>query len=247
MAKVSNVNIAITGNSTGLEKAGERATRTLKRVKEQAASTTTSLGGMRGQANQLAESLAKLGVGGRALQGLGAVAGLGQVGMAAGAMGGAGLAFGGVAAAAISMNALADSYARLRADAQAASDAVRGGAISEADFRRLGFTREGGMALAAYSRQMGAAPIGFGRAFTQSRALYGTGRSHIQNLFEYGPGAFGSALGTLLSGGFPTSETISQSIGVQEARSLGIGAAPRYDIFINAQTMLDQLSKLTSR
>lgn len=246
MAKVSNVNIAITGNSTGLEKAGERATRTLKRVQTQAASTTTSLGGMRGQANQLAESLTKLGVGGRALQGLGAVAGLGQVGMAAGAMGGAGLAFGGVAAAAISMNALADSYARLRADAQAASDAVRGGAIREADFRRLGFTREGGMALAAYSRQMGAAPIGFGRAFSQAQALGGGGRSNLQNVFEYGPGAIGSMIGTLLSGGIPNRQTVAQSIGGNEAMAFGRGTQ-MFGGLLNNQPLFDQLAKLFSR
>jgi hypothetical protein len=246
VAKVSNVNIAITGNSTGLEKAGERATRTLKRVQTQAASTTTSLGGMRGQANQLAESLTKLGVGGRALQGLGAVAGLGQVGMAAGAMGGAGLAFGGVAAAAISMNALADSYARLRADAQAASDAVRGGAIGEAEFRRLGFTREGGMALAAYSRQMGAAPIGFGRAFSQAQALGGGGRSNLQNVFEYGPGAIGSMIGTLLSGGIPNRQTVAQSIGGNEAMAFGRGTQ-MFGGLLNNQPLFDQLAKLFSR
>lgn len=261
MAKVSNVNIAITGNSTGLEKAGERATRTLKRVQTQAASTSTSLGTFRGQANQLAESLTKLGVGGRALQGLGAVAGLGQIGIGAAGMGTAGLAFAGVAAAAVSVNALADSYAQLRADAKAADQAMKSGAQTAEQWRKLGFTREGGTALAAYSRQMGAEPIGFGRAFTQAQALAGGGRSNLQNFFEYGPGALGSVLGTLLAGDLPTARTIGESIGQEESQSFGrslqmfgglaSGANPVTSApvqgFMAAQTMLEQLGKLFSR
>ena len=261
MAKVSNVNIAITGNATGLEKAGEKAVRTMKRVQTQAASTSTSLGTFRGQANQLAESLTKLGVGGRALQGLGAVAGLGQIGLGAAGMGTAGLAFAGVAAAAVSVNALADSYAQLRADAKAANDAMKSGAQTAEQWRKLGFTREGGMALAAIGARQGPEPIGFGRAFTQAQALAGTDRSALQNVFEYGPGGIGSVLGTLLAGGVPTPQTIAQAIGAQETQALGSGiagtttgalsinpvtAAP-VGVFLSAQTMLEQLGKLFSR
>lgn len=247
MAKISKVNVAITGDSSGLQKAGDQAQAKMRAIRAQADATGRALGGMRGQSNQLAESLTKLGVGGRALQGLGAVAGIGQIGLGAATMGPAGLAFAGVAAAAISVNALADSYSQLREDAKAADQAMKSGAITAEQWRKFGFTREGGTALAAYSRQMGPEPIGFARGFTQAQAISGEEMSGIQALFEYGPGAFGAALGTLLSGSMPTSETITQAIGQKEAKALGIGAAPEYDIFIQGQTMLEQLGKLFSR
>ncbi len=261
MAKISKVNVAITGDSSGLQKAGDQAQAKMRQIRAQADATGRALGGMRGQANQLAESLTKLGVGGRALQGLGAVAGLGQIGLGAATMGGAGLAFAGVAAAAVSVNALADSYAQLRADAKAADQAMKSGAQTAEQWRKLGFTREGGMALAAIGARQGAEPIGFGRAFTQAQALAGTDRSALQNVFEYGPGGIGSVLGTLLAGGVPTSQTIAQAIGTQETQALGSGiagtttgalsinpvtAAP-VGVFLSAQTMLEQLGKLFSR
>jgi hypothetical protein len=261
MAKISKVNVAITGDSSGLQKAGDQAQAKMRAIRAQADATGRSLGGMRGQANQLAESLTKLGVGGRALQGVGAIAGLGQLGIGAAMMGPTGIAFAGVAAAAVSVNALADSYAQLRADAKAADQAMKSGAQTAEQWRKLGFTREGGTALAAYSRQMGAEPIGFGRAFTQAQALAGGGRSNLQNFFEYGPGALGSVLGTLLAGDLPTSRTIGESIGQEESQSFGrslqmfgglaSGANPVTSApvqgFIAAQTMLEQLGKLFSR
>jgi len=215
MAKVSKVNVAITGDSSGLQRAGDQAQATMRRIRAQADATGRSLGGFRGQANQVAESLTKLGVGGRALQGLGAVAGLGQLGIGAAMGGGAGLAFGGLALAAVSVNALADSYAQLRVDAKAAAAAIDSGVKSADQWRKAGFTQAGGEALARYGRGMGAEPIGFSRAFTQTTAMQ-EGPSAFQTFLEYMPGVFGSALAQALQGDLPTIATTAGAVGGTE-------------------------------
>ena len=253
MAKVSKVNVAITGDSSGLQKAGDQAQATMRRIRAQADATGRSLGGFRGQANQVAESLTKLGVGGRALQGLGAVAGLGQLGIGAATGGPAGVAFAGLAAAAISVNALADSYAQLRVDAKAAAAAMDSGVRTAEQWRKAGFTREGGEALAAYSRTIGAEPIGFGRAFTQSTAMGGGGRTAAMDLLEYDPGALGAILGGLLSGQVPTAQTVAGAIGEEEQRRVSEAAGtagttaahlvPGAGPFIQAQSFLSEMLK----
>ena len=230
MAKVSKVNVAITGDSSGLQKAGDQAQATMRRIRAQADATGRSLGGFRGQANQVAESLTKLGVGGRALQGLGAVAGLGQLGIGAATGGPAGVAFAGLAAAAISVNALADSYAQLRADAKSAQAAIDSGVRSAEQWRKAGFTQEGGLALAQYGRQMGAEPIGLSRAFTQTTAMGGAQRTAAMDLLEYGPGALGAIIGGLLSGQPPTARTVAASIGEEETRRFASATMPRIAI-----------------
>lgn len=257
MAKVSKVNVAITGDSSGLQRAGDQAQATMRRLRAQADATGKSLGGFKGQANQLAEGLTKLGVGGRALQGVGALAGLGQLGLGAATMGPAGLAFGGIALAAVSVNALADSYAQLRQDAKAAQAAMDSGAKSAEQWRKAGFTREGGEALAAYARGIGAEPIGFGRAFTQSTAMGGGGRTAAMDILEYGPGALGSILGSILSGQVPTGEGIAASIGQTEqerlaestgtAITVGAHLLPGASPFVQAQSFVSDLLKYISR
>lgn len=227
MAKVSKVNVAITGDSSGLQKAGDQAQATMRRIRAQADATGRSLGGFRGQANQVAESLTKLGVGGRALQGLGAIAGLGQLGIGAAVGGPAGIALGGIALATVSVNALADSYAQLRTDAKAAQAAIDSGVRSAEQWRKAGFTEAGGLALARYGREMGAEPIGLSRALTQTTAMGGARRTAAMDLLEYGPGALGAMLGGIISGQPPTANTIAASIGEEETRRVLSATMPR--------------------
>ena len=221
MAKVSNVNIAITGNATGLEKAGEKAVRTMKRVQTQASTTSNAVGTFRGQANQLAESLTKLGVGGRALQGLGAVAGLGQFGLGAMALGPMGATFAGIAAAAVSVNALADSYAQLREDALAAQRAMAQGTQSAEQWAKLGFTKAGGEALARYP--IGPQPLGFGRAYSQATAL-GGGESHGMRYLSQFPTVAGGLIGTAFTGTMPTNQTMAEVIGSEQLQAFNKAA-----------------------
>jgi len=227
MAKVSKVNVAITGDSSGLQKAGDQAQATMRRLRAQADATGRSLGGFRKQAGQVSESLSKIGVGGRALQGLGAIAGLGQFGLGAAVGGGAGMALGGIALATVSVNALADSYAQLRADAKSAQAAIDSGVRSADQWRKAGFTQEGGLALARYGRGMGAEPIGLSRAFTQTTAMGGAQRTAAMDLLEYGPGALGAIIGGLLSGQPPTAQTVAASIGEEETRRFASATMPR--------------------
>lgn len=250
MAKVSKVNVAITGDSSGLQRAGDQAQATMRRLRAQADATGKSLGGFKGQANQLAEGLTKLGVGGRALQGVGALAGLGQLGLGAATMGTAGLAFGGIALAAVSVNALADSYAALRKDASEAAEAMRSGVRTAEEWRAKGFTQEGGLALAGYAQRMGPAPLGFSRAFTQTEAIRG-GPSSMATFMETMPTVLGSALSQILAGEIPDVQTTAQAAGsdLQAYResSANLAISMALPMFVRDMQWVSDLSKWMSR
>jgi len=87
MAKVSKINIAITGDSRGLASATDAATRELRRLEAQTERTTKRLGAQRQQVNQAAEAMAKLGASNKALGAVGGILGLAQVGVGGGAGG----------------------------------------------------------------------------------------------------------------------------------------------------------------
>jgi len=87
MAKVSKINIAITGDSKGLARATDAATRELRRLEAQTERTTKRLGASRQTVNQAAEAMAKLGVQSRAIGGIGGAIGLAQVAVSGGPLG----------------------------------------------------------------------------------------------------------------------------------------------------------------
>lgn len=121
MAKVSRVNIAITGDSKGLAAATDAATKELRRLQVATERTQKRIGAMRGTTNQAAESLAKFGVQSRALGAAGGALGLLGLGPAGIALGAAGL---GIGAAAAGVQAIA-GITEQRRQASSALEAIR--------------------------------------------------------------------------------------------------------------------------
>jgi hypothetical protein len=115
VAKVSRVNIAITGDSKGLQQATDAARRDLNRLNAAADQTSKKLKGFGESAMRTQGALGQFGVGGK---GLGMLGGLAQVG-AMGGMGlglaGAGLAFGGAALGVSAIQGLPDIRKRAAA------------------------------------------------------------------------------------------------------------------------------------
>lgn len=94
MAKVSKINIAITGDSKGLAAATDAATRELRRLEAQSERTGKKLGAQRQSVQQTAEAMAKLGLQSRALGAVGGAIGLAQVATTGGALGAGAIAAG---------------------------------------------------------------------------------------------------------------------------------------------------------
>lgn len=213
MAKVSKVNVSITGDSSGLAKATDQATANMRRLRAEGEATRKRLGEMKSSANQTAEAIAKLGVNARGLQAVGGIMGLGSMGVA-------GLKFAALGATLGAVTAVASAYQDLATEAEAARKAQEAVARGES-WRKYGFTPEGGMALAA--RPPEPAAIGFGRGISQTLAIVegDTGkRGNLQNIAEYAPGAIGSILGGLAAGGVVEGKDIAQAIGQTEYRRL---------------------------
>lgn len=213
MAKVSKVNVSITGDSSGLAKATDQATANMRRLRAEGEATRKKLGDMKSGANQTAEAIAKLGVNARGLQAVGGIMGLGS-------MGAVGLKFAALGATLGAVTAIAGAYQDMATEAEAARKAQEAVARGES-WRKYGFTPEGGMALAA--RPPEPAAIGLGRGITQSMALLeekSGERGTLQNIAEYAPGAIGAILGGLAAGGVVEGEDIAKSIGQTEYRRL---------------------------
>lgn len=90
MAKISKINVAITGDATGLVAATDKATTNLRKFRAEQERSQKRLGAMRGTVNQTAESLGKLGMQSRGLGALGGGLGLMQAGPAGLALAGVG-------------------------------------------------------------------------------------------------------------------------------------------------------------
>lgn len=210
MAKVSKVNVAITGDSTGLAQATDKAAANLRRLRAEGEATKKKLAELKGTTNQAAESLSKLGVSNK---GLGAISGI----LGLGGMGATGVALGGVALATAAIGSVVSAYQELKDEAEAARKAQQ----SALGFRAAGFTEVGGAALAAMPVEPKA--IGFSRALTQTLAIQqgrGAPRSPLQDIVEYGPGALGAILGGIASGGLVEGRDIANAIGDVEQKRL---------------------------
>ena len=82
MAKVSKVNVSITGDSKGLTKATDEAAANMRRLRAEKEQTAKKLGQFKQETNQVAESIAKLGFAPRGLQAIGALGFMGSLGTA---------------------------------------------------------------------------------------------------------------------------------------------------------------------
>lgn len=120
--KISKLNVAITGDSSGLARATDTATANLRRLRMEQERTQRQIGAMRGTVNQTAEALAKFGASSRILQIGGGALALGGMGAGGMALGGVGLAFAAVTAAG---TAIGDAIDGMDAERRRANDVLK--------------------------------------------------------------------------------------------------------------------------
>ena len=245
MAKVSKVNIAITGDSKGLTAATAKATRDLKALETSANATRNRLGAMRQTTNQTAEALAKLGVSNR---GLGAAGGL--LGLAG--MGTAGFALGGLGIAAAAAGALVAGVQGVPAQRKGALQALE---ESRMDARRriedLGFTKQLAEAIAAGRKDVSVAEMsGVMESFSKGLAT-GGGTSLAESLINEIPKVMALQIGAMLAGksmteqgaliqGYASSNT--------QSRLVQIGSAYMgYNLGFDPSAVFDGLYKMAAR
>lgn len=193
MAKVSRINIAITGDSKGLQAATDSARRELNRLNAAAEQTSKKLKGFGESAMRVQGVAGQFGVRGT---GLGMVGGLAQLG----AMGGLGLGLG-AAGLAIGAGALGVSAVQGLPDVRRrALDALE---QSRMDQRRrieeMGISQQVAEAIAARAPKASpAASMGLMESFQQGLATQGGSIGEL--LVNEAPKVLGTQLGALLGG-----------------------------------------------
>ena len=193
MAKISRINIAITGDSKGLQAATDAARRDLNRLNAAAEQTSKKLKGFGESAMRTQGALGQFGVGGK---GLGMLGGLAQVG----AMGGMGLGLG-VAGLALGAGAAGIGAVQMLPDVRKRAAAAM--QETESDQRRrieeMGFSRMIAEQITARAPTQGVgAGIGIGEAFAQGLATQGGSLAEVA-INEW-PKAIATELGALLGG-----------------------------------------------
>lgn len=221
MAKVSKVNVAITGDAKGLTRAGDQATAQMRRIRAQADATAKQMGQFRGQADLLASSLGKLGMVSPALGGVGGVMGLGQGALQSVFSSRLGMTFAALAAGAIVVDKLNENYKALARAAREANRAMESGVSTERQWRELGFTKAGGEALARYGRQY-QPPISFESASLQVQAMQANGKGAAQQGLEVIPSITGAIWGAMVAGG-ASRESMYSAMGSEAA---GVAQGP---------------------
>jgi hypothetical protein len=216
MAKVSRVNVAITGDARGLATATDQATRDLRRLEIAAERTKQRLNSMRGTTNQTAESLGKLGVQSRALGAVSGVLGLGALGGAGLALGAAGLA--GTAAIAAG-GAVLQGVQNAPSQRMKALDALRQSRETGVDISTLGVSRAVAEKIAmGRQSQTVAEQLSVSEAFSQGLAT-GGGKSMTEFLINQAPKTFALQVGSRLAG------ATEQEAATFAASSSGMGSA----------------------
>lgn len=200
MAKVSKVNIAITGDSSGLAKASDDAVRNLRRVSAQSEKTQKTFSDFKSKANQAGEALAKFGVKGSGLGLLGGASGLMSMGMGGLALGAGGLALS--AGYAITKELLAaieaiPSERKAALDALHQQELIGGKSLSE-----LGFTRRIAEGLAMQPSPTAATGMGLSRGFALGFGSENSAAGRLANRAVNDlPGGLGIMAGTVMAGG----------------------------------------------
>ena len=193
MAKINRINIAITGDSKGLQAATDAARRELNRLNAAAEQTSKRLRSFGAQSTKVGGALNTLGVGGR---GLGALGGLAQIGAMGGmglGLGVAGLALGAGAAGIGAVQMLPDVRKRAAAAVQeTASDQRR-------RIEELGFSRMIAQQITARAPTQGVgAGIGIGEAFAQGLGTQGGSLAEV--IINELPKAVATEVGALIGG-----------------------------------------------
>lgn len=122
MAKISKINIAITGDAKGFAAATDAAVREMRRLQVQSESTSKRINQQRVTINRTAEAMSKLGASSKALGSVGGALSLAQVAMTGGAAGAASLAGGTVIAGALGAVSAAQQINDIAARARKAID-----------------------------------------------------------------------------------------------------------------------------
>jgi hypothetical protein len=193
LAKISRVNIAITGDSKGLQAATDSARRELNRLNAAAETTNKKLKSFGESAMRTQGALGQFGVGGK---GLGMLGGLAQVG----AMGGLGL---GLGAAGLALGAATMGIGAVGALPDVRRRATSALEETQMDQRRrieeFGFSRMIAEQIAARAPvSTPAASMGLGEAFSQGLATQGGSLAEV--MMNEVPKAIATELGALLGG-----------------------------------------------
>jgi hypothetical protein len=122
MAKISKINIAITGDSKGLAAATDAATKELRRLEAQAEKTNRNLGAQRKTINLTADAMSRLGASSKTLGALSGVLGIGQILGTGGAVGAGAVAVGASLAGIGATIAISQQIAAITSRAQKAID-----------------------------------------------------------------------------------------------------------------------------
>lgn len=114
MAKISKINIAITGDAKGFAAATDAAVREMRRLQVQSETTSKRLNQQRSALNKTSEAVAKLGVSSKALSGVSGAMGLLQMGAPGIALGGTAIAGAGVMAVINALQRVPEMQERVR-------------------------------------------------------------------------------------------------------------------------------------
>jgi hypothetical protein len=193
VAKISRINIAITGDSKGLQAATDAARRDLNRLNAAAEQTSKKLKTFGEGAMRTQGALGQFGVGGR---GLGALGGLAQIG----AMGGMGLGLG-VAGLALGAGAAGIGAVQMLPDVRKRAAAAMQETASDQRRRieELGFSRMIAQQITARAPTQGVgAGIGIGEAFAQGLATQGGSLAEV--IINELPKAVATEVGALIGG-----------------------------------------------
>ena len=228
MAKVSKLNIAITGDSKGFTRATEQAAKSMKKLTTDASNTKVTFGQMKGTFNQTAEALGKFGVQSRALQMLGGAAGIASMGPMGMAMAGAALT---VQAASTSIGKAVDMVEGIPNQRKNALEAIKQNKRDDrVGFEKVGLTRA--LAEGIASRPAPAATTGMSMAagMQTGYASQNTAQSRLLNmLVNELPGALGVSIGARVGGASR-----------EDAATLGIGAMFGDDATTRAKNISDR-------
>lgn len=203
MAKISKLNVSITGDSTGLSAATDRASSSLRKFRMEQERTEKQLGAMRSRVNMTAEALSKFGIANRGIAMGGGALALASMGGTGLALGGIGAAMAGITAGIAAVGAAVDGMADER---KRAVEAMK--IINRAPFRRaeeFGFSRR---ALENLAGLGAGAPILGARGFTGGMQLgMAEGPSRfVEQMAQFTPmtgtgrGILGQTVGGILGG-----------------------------------------------
>lgn len=232
MAKVSKINIAITGDSKGLAAATDAATRELRRLEAQTERVTKRMAASQKTLTKTGEAMAKLGASSKALGAVSGVLGLSQIAIGGGALGIGAIAgaasVGGVAAAVSAGQQIADLTQR----AAKAIEDVRMDARKRIE--EQGFSSQLAQAIASRGGPFKTAGQQLGAWDSFFAGLASTRGGQSLSTLSAAAASTATAAGVVLGGG-----------GVAQAAQLGGAQLSSGDAAQNAQTMI-QMNQLAT-